>query len=59
MSHIPLDLKAKPGETWQVILIHVRRPGTAILFALTIVELLCGRDKRNKVAGPMMIAGIL
>ncbi|OCK89992.1 DJ-1 protein [Cenococcum geophilum 1.58] len=31
-----------------------RGPGTALLFALTIVEMLCGTQKREEVAGPMI-----
>lgn len=31
-----------------------RGPGTALLFALTIVEMLCGAQKREEVAGPMI-----
>ncbi|GAB7346705.1 hypothetical protein MBLNU459_g1823t1 [Dothideomycetes sp. NU459] len=31
-----------------------RGPGSALLFALTIVELLAGKDKRDEVHGPMM-----
>jgi protein DJ-1 len=31
-------------------------PGTALLFALTIVEALSGREKRDEVAGPMVVA---
>jgi len=33
-----------------------RGPGTALLFALTIVEQLCGKEKRDEVAGPMIVA---
>ncbi|KAG9185741.1 protein DJ-1 [Alternaria panax] len=40
-------------------LITSRGPGTAILFALTIVEYLCGKEKRDKVAGPMVLAETL
>ena len=36
-----------------------RGPGTAILFALTIVEELCGKEKRDEVAGPMIVAETL
>jgi protein DJ-1 len=35
------------------------RPGTAMLFSLTIVELLCGKEKRNEVEGPMVTAEML
>jgi protein DJ-1 len=35
------------------------RPGTAILFALTIVEVMMGREKRDEVAGPMVVAETL
>ena len=31
-----------------------RGPGTAFPFALTLVELLCGAEKRKEVAGPMV-----
>jgi protein DJ-1 len=37
-------------------LVTSRGPGTAMLFALTIVELLCGREKRDEVEGPMVTA---
>lgn len=33
-----------------------RGPGTAILFALTIVEKLFGKEKRDEVAGPMVVS---
>jgi protein DJ-1 len=36
-----------------------RGPGTAMLFALTIVEEICGKEKRGEVAGPMVVAEIL
>ncbi|KAF2272897.1 DJ-1 [Westerdykella ornata] len=36
-----------------------RGPGTALLFALTIVELLAGKEKRDEVAGPMIVAETL
>jgi len=32
------------------------RPGSAMLFALTIVEAVCGKEKREEVGGPMMLA---
>ncbi|KAH9897068.1 DJ-1 [Cubamyces lactineus] len=35
-------------------LITSRGPGTAFPFALTLVELLCGKEKRAEVAGPMV-----
>jgi len=35
-------------------LITSRGPGTAFPFALTLVELLCGQEKRNEIRGPMM-----
>jgi hypothetical protein len=35
------------------------RPGTALLFSLTIVELLMGKGKRDEVAGPMVVAATL
>ncbi len=31
-------------------------PGTAMLFALTMVESLCGKEKRREVEGPMICA---
>lgn len=34
-------------------------PGTAILFALTIVEAISGKEKRDEVAGPMIVAQTL
>lgn len=36
-----------------------RGPGTAMLFALTIVEVMCGKDKRAEVEGPMVCAETL
>ncbi|KAI4646320.1 uncharacterized protein J4E78_009242 [Alternaria triticimaculans] len=36
-----------------------RGPGTAMLFALTIVEELCGKEKRAEVEGPMVCAETL
>lgn len=36
-----------------------RGPGTAMLFALTIVELLGGKEKREEVQGPMITASTL
>jgi protein DJ-1 len=35
------------------------RPGTAMLFALTIVEELAGKEKRGEVQGPMVVAETL
>jgi len=35
-------------------LITSRGPGTAFLFALTLTELLCGREKREEIRGPMV-----
>ncbi|KAJ6471148.1 class I glutamine amidotransferase-like protein [Mycena vitilis] len=35
-------------------LVTSRGPGTAFPFALTLVELLCGADKRAEVRGPMV-----
>lgn len=35
---------------------HVYRPGTAMLFALTIVEVIGGKEKRDEIAGPMVLA---
>ncbi|KAI9721298.1 MAG: hypothetical protein M1812_002460 [Candelaria pacifica] len=36
-----------------------RGPGTALLFALTIVECLLGKEKREEIAGPMVCAKLL
>ena len=36
-----------------------RGPGTALTWSLTIVELLCGKKKRDEVAGPMMLSEAL
>ncbi|GAA6009558.1 hypothetical protein JCM11491_003605 [Sporobolomyces phaffii] len=36
-------------------LVTSRGPGTAIEWALKIVEILAGKDKRDEVAGPMML----
>ncbi|EPQ53659.1 DJ-1 protein [Gloeophyllum trabeum ATCC 11539] len=35
-------------------LVTSRGPGTAFPFAFTLVELLCGKDKREEVRGPMV-----
>ena len=40
-------------------MLTAHRPGTALLFALTIVEVLAGKDKRDEVAGPMIVAETL
>ncbi|KAF2464890.1 DJ-1 [Lindgomyces ingoldianus] len=56
------------GEGWEYStervavdgrMVTSRGPGTAMLFALTIVELLCGKEKRDEVAGPMIVAETL
>ncbi|KAH8730530.1 class I glutamine amidotransferase-like protein [Phaeosphaeriaceae sp. PMI808] len=36
-----------------------RGPGTAMLFSLTIVEVIAGREKRDEIAGPMVVAATL
>ncbi|CAO2651170.1 Nn.00g094670.m01.CDS01 [Neocucurbitaria sp. VM-36] len=36
-----------------------RGPGTALLFSLTIVEVISGKEKRDEVAGPMIVAETL
>ncbi|KAI4644974.1 hypothetical protein J4E93_005773 [Alternaria ventricosa] len=41
------------------MVITSRGPGTAMLFALTIVEVMCGKDKREEVEGPMVCAETL
>lgn len=43
-GHLALRLTAVPC-----------RPGTALLFALTIVEMICGRSERENVSRPMML----
>ncbi|KZT28111.1 DJ-1 protein [Neolentinus lepideus HHB14362 ss-1] len=35
-------------------LVTSRGPGTAFPFALTLVELLCGKDKKEEIRGPMV-----
>lgn len=40
---------------WEGLLTY-GRPGTAMLFALTIVEEMVGKEKRDEVAGPMIVA---
>lgn len=34
-------------------------PGTAMLFALTVVEALAGKEKRDEISGPMILADTL
>ena len=36
-----------------------RGPGTAFLFALTIVEQLLGKEKRDEISLPMIVASTL
>ncbi|KAH0613972.1 uncharacterized protein H6S33_005858 [Morchella sextelata] len=36
-----------------------RGPGTALLWVLTIVELICGKEKRMEVEGPMITSTVL
>lgn len=36
-----------------------RGPGTALLWALTIVELICGKEKRMEVESPMITSTVL
>ncbi|THH30992.1 hypothetical protein EUX98_g3173 [Antrodiella citrinella] len=38
-------------------LVTSRGPGTTFPFALTLVELLCGKEKRKEVEGPMVFPG--
>ncbi|KAF1943185.1 DJ-1 [Clathrospora elynae] len=40
-------------------IITSRGPGTAMLFALTIVDVMCGKEKRDEVAEPMVVAETL
>ena len=44
----------KPGSlTWSAQSLKIP-PGTAFPFALTLVELLCGKEKRKEVSKPMV-----
>lgn len=36
------------------MVVDSRGPGTALLFALTLVEEVAGKAKRDEVAGPMV-----
>ncbi|KAI9855938.1 MAG: hypothetical protein M1824_005743 [Vezdaea acicularis] len=36
-----------------------RGPGTAMLFSLTIVEVIMGKEKRDEISGPMILADTL
>lgn len=40
-------------------MLTIYRPGTAMLFALTIVEALAGKEKRDEITGPLMVAQTL
>ncbi|BFZ61708.1 hypothetical protein YB2330_002783 [Saitoella coloradoensis] len=40
-------------------LVSSRGPGTALLFALTIVEMALGAEKRKEVEGPMVLSSVL
>jgi protein DJ-1 len=40
-------------------LLTIYRPGTAMLFALTIVEAMVGKEKREEISGPLMVAETL
>ncbi|GAA98736.1 uncharacterized protein L969DRAFT_92132 [Mixia osmundae IAM 14324] len=40
-------------------LITSRGPGTALLWALTLVEAMCGKAKRDEVASPMIVSAQL
>ncbi|KAG2041082.1 DJ-1 [Suillus americanus] len=42
---------AVPGKA---TLVTSRGPGTAFPFAFTLIELLCGKEKRDEVVGPMI-----
>jgi hypothetical protein len=46
-------------ESKKSVLMDMGRPGTAMLFALTIVEVMVGKEKRDEVAGPMVVAETL
>jgi protein DJ-1 len=41
------------------LVLTMYRPGTAMLFALTIVETLVGKEKRDEISGPLMVAQTL
>jgi protein DJ-1 len=40
-------------------IISTRGPGTVMGFALTVVEVFLGKEKRNEIHGPMLAAGPL
>jgi protein DJ-1 len=44
---------------WRREMLTMTRPGTAMLFALTIVEVMLGKEKRDEIAGPMIVAETL
>jgi len=42
-----------------LLTMFVVRPGTALTWSLKIVELIGGKEKRDEVAGPMMLSEAL
>ncbi|KAF2745939.1 DJ-1 [Sporormia fimetaria CBS 119925] len=67
-SHPSVKEKVQEDGKWQYSeervvvdgkVVTSRGPGTALLFALTIVEVLAGKEKREEVAGPMIVAETL
>ena len=57
--HFVKDLNDQAAAASRVVVdgncITSRGPGTAIEFALTLVEILFDKDKKKEVAGPMVI----
>jgi len=47
------------GDITANVEFSINRPGTALTFALTIVELISGKEKRDEVAGPMILSEAL
>ena len=54
-GHLVTRFVAQTGVHYAVLTAcgSSRGPGTAFPFALTLVELLCGPEKRKTVSGPM------
>lgn len=54
--HLPNQMAVRSRVVVDGSLITSRAPGTAMEFALTLVEILCGRDKAAAVAQPMLVS---
>ncbi|KAG1887592.1 class I glutamine amidotransferase-like protein [Suillus subluteus] len=50
-QHAVVVSDAVPGKA---TLVTSRGPGTAFPFVFTLIELLCGKEKRDEVVGPMI-----